>query len=260
MMFSMIPLNGGELDTALNSCHFIKVKNAIEKEYIDFQTTSKDAILKCQRNSDIQRLLLNSGASLRKKHSFELLSNSFYLPYSDRVPLLHTYLEFGADINAVGRNDNTIVLVAASRSYLMLEAVLQAGADPNYYTKYNQGAILRAALSGKPANIELLHKYGAKFGEHNIDVYHNVLIQTQYISVIQTLLRLYPPKTVAEKQVINRTLVSAISRQKYDLVRAILFYHQDIDVVEPNKLTPKAILASKNDRKMSNIFFEAGIY
>ncbi|MDP4494394.1 ankyrin repeat domain-containing protein [Vibrio cholerae] len=69
----------------------------------------------------------------------------------------------GADVNMVGKGGATPLMWALkNKSYVGVEALLQTGADPNYYNKEHDLLSPMALVSGgdEPKMLELLLKYG----------------------------------------------------------------------------------------------------
>lgn len=83
--------------------------------------------------------------------------------YTGRLDVVRYLLSKGADVNQVGRNPakfTALTGAVASRHRDVVEVLLEAGADPNYWYGGGYTPVLEAAAHGDLAVLELLVSHG----------------------------------------------------------------------------------------------------
>ena len=89
-----------------------------------------------------------------------------YSVFHGHYEMLKTLLEFGADINSIGYENNheftpPIVLAAWEGGDAVLELLLQNGADPNLKSSNKVSAMTTAIKHDKESTVRILKEYGA---------------------------------------------------------------------------------------------------
>lgn len=120
----------------------------------------------CQNDLDeVARRLIESGADVNGElcRNLGILSEAVGL---NRVKVVDTLLSLGVDVNAVSKSREswraTALMTACDDSNkIMVQKLLQAGADANFQNEAGETALSQAEINNKRTIMEILLKHGA---------------------------------------------------------------------------------------------------
>jgi len=113
-------------------------------------------------NTEMVLLLLNAGAKISVKN-YEKRTPLMMLDEDSAPDLVNILLRFGAGINAVDKNKNTVLILAAAgnASEEVVRVLLLNGAGVNAQNKEGRTALMEAASQGNMENVRALLEWGA---------------------------------------------------------------------------------------------------